>query len=73
MVTGIFWYLGTSWVVVGGGEFILGDGGRRCVYFGRWWVVVGLFLVVLGVCEVFLIDGGVIMGGCGWFWMYFGW
>ena len=35
--------------------------------------MVGSFLVVLGVCEIFLIDGGVIVGGCGWFWMYFGW
>ena len=43
------------WVVVGGGEFVLGGGGWRIyfdidewwrVYFGWWSVVVGLFWVV---------------------------
>ena len=36
------------------------------MYFGWWWVVLGLFWMV-GVGD------GIVMGGGDWLWVYFGW
>ena len=42
MVVGLFW------VVVGGGRFILGGGGRWQVFYGWLWMVLSLYRVVVG-------------------------
>ena len=72
MVVGIFW------VVVEGSGFILVSGGRWCVYFDQWWVVVGLFCIVVvlvmgslwvmvGIFYVVVSrGGGYFLGGGGW-------
>ena len=44
-----------SWLLRGDGSF-----------FGKWWVVVDIFSLVLG-------DGGYILAGGGWCQIYFGW
>ena len=44
-----------SWLLRGDGSF-----------FGKWWVVVDIFWLVLG-------GGGYILAGGGWCQIYFGW
>ena len=36
------------------------------MYFGWWWVVLGLFWMVR-------VGDGIVMGGGDWLWVYFGW
>ena len=50
---------------MGVGGFTLVIGECCWVYFGWWWVVVGLFWVELS-------DGHFILGGAGECWVFFG-
>ena len=46
--------------------YILGSG-------GCWWLVIGLFWVVVDDGGFILVGVWFILGVSGWWWIYFGW
>ena len=45
-------------------------------FFGKWYVVVDTFWLVVGGGEYILAGVGwrwMVVGGSGWWWIYFGW